>query len=350
VTDLREVIEAEHGRWGLAAVDAEVFGTTAPAEIAAVVDEVCQSQFGAAVVSGLFYRASTGCAAGVVLDDGERVVIKVFQSRWNLPFLSAVQFVQRHLSAAGFPSPEPLGTPTPLPVGPSVLATFERYVPDPGLTPLAGDEERRASAAGLARQIQLCRHLDAPGLAEHPLNAHCDDLYPQPHSPLFDFGLAAAEAGWIDDFAHRASELRRADTSEPVVAHTDWSARNIRVRGDALVVAYDWDSLCLVPESTAVGQGAATWCVTSDPGGTEFPSAASMAGFVRDYEAERGASFTPTEWRAVSGAALWVVAYIARCEHAIDAAGLARGDQQSARTLLRTEGHAIGDLEANEVT
>jgi hypothetical protein len=192
----------------------------------------------------------------------------------------------------------------------------------------------------------LCRDLVVPGLAEHPLSAPHDELYPQPHSPLFDFELAASGARWIDDFARRATELRRSDMSEPVVAHTDWSARNIRVVDGALVAAYDWDSLSLVPETIAVGQAAATWCVTAEPGGTEFPSAASMAGFVRDYEAERGVLFTATEWRAVSGAALWVVAYTARCEYSADAAGRARPDQRTARALLESEGSAICELQA----
>ena len=343
MSDLREIIDHEHRRWSLTAVDAEVFGTNTPGGIESAVDEVCRHQLGAAVASGLFYRASTGCAVGVVLDTGDRVVVKAFQPRWTRPFLRSVQLAQRHLAASGFPCPEPLGDPAPLGAATPALATFERYMPDPGLEPLSGLESRRASAAGLARQIRLCRHLHVPGLAEHPLGAP-HGLYPQPHSPLFDFDLHVAGARWIDDLARRALELRRADTNESIVVHTDWSARNIRVRDGALVAAYDWDSLSLVAETIAVGQAAATWCVTADPGGNEFPSAASMAGFVRDYEAARGAPLSPIEWRAVSGAALWVLAYTARCEYSADAAGHARPDQHAARLRLEVEGDAICNL------
>jgi hypothetical protein len=31
-----------------------------------------------------------------------------------------------------------------------------------------------------------------------------------------------------------------------LIAHTDWSARNIRIRDDQIVASYDWDSLALV--------------------------------------------------------------------------------------------------------
>ena len=82
--------------------------------------------------------------------------------------------------------------------------------------------------------------------------------------------------------------MREADHSAPVVAHMDWSARNVRIGPQGLVAAYDWDSLALVPESTAVGQAAATWSVTSEPGGSEFPSLESITEFVLRYEEAAG--------------------------------------------------------------
>jgi aminoglycoside phosphotransferase (APT) family kinase protein len=77
------------------------------------------------------------------------------------------------------------------------------------------------------------------------------------------------------------------DDTPRIVAHTDWCARNVRIAED-LVAVYDWDSLSLVTESTAVGQAAATWSVTSEPGGSTFPSAAQIAAFIGAYELASG--------------------------------------------------------------
>jgi hypothetical protein len=100
------------------------------------------------------------------------------------------------------------------------------------------------------------------------LTAIGGQLYPEPHSPFFDFSAHAEDAAWIDELALRAKAVRDATCWPPTIAHTDWSARNIRIRDHRLVVAYDWDSLAIVSEPVALGQAAAAWNsvgVTSDP-------------------------------------------------------------------------------------
>src|SRR5207237_9839292 len=127
------------------------------------------------------------------------------------------------------------------------------------------------------------RNRNEPGLAAHPLRSPDDGVFPQPHSPLFDFDATGAGAEWIDDIGERAKALRDADTSEPVIAHTDWSLRNVRLDRRGPVAVYDWDSLALVPESHAVGGAAATWCKTGEPGdGT--PSAAEVDDYLAAYD------------------------------------------------------------------
>ena len=106
--------------------------------------------------------------------------------------------------------------------------------------------------------------------------------------------------------------MRDADERPPVVAHTDWAARNVRLDEQHLLAVYDWDSVALVAESTAVGQAAVTWSVTADPGGTAFPTLPDIRGFVADYEAAAGYRLTDEQWRAAGGAAAWVLAYTAR--------------------------------------
>ena len=172
----------------------------------------------------------------------------------------------------------------------------------------------------------------------HPLDTPAEDLYGEPHSPLFDFAGTAQGAEWIDDLARRAVEVRRADDSPPVVAHTDWSARNVRFDDRRILATYDWDSVAVVKESTALGQAAVTWCVTAEPGGSEFPTHAEVVAFMGDYEHAAGRNLTDIQWRAAGAAATYLLAYTSRCEHSLDVAGAARPDQHAARDRLAESG------------
>jgi hypothetical protein len=164
------------------------------------------------------------------------VVVKAYQRQWGRSFLEAVGRVQGHLAEAGFPCPHPLVSPGD--AGPA-LATVEDFVPDPGMAALSGDLAMAVSAQGLAAQIEHCRALSEPDLQRHPLGRAGDGLYPQPHNPLFDFSRRENEAAWIDRLAAAAVTARDRHRLAATVAHTDWSARNIRIDRDRVVVAYD---------------------------------------------------------------------------------------------------------------
>ena len=110
---------------------------------------------------------------------------------------------------------------------------------------------------------------------------------------------------------------------------------------DRVLAVYDWDSLALVPETSAVGQAAATWSAFGEVVEPIAPSAQQIAEFVRHYETSRGRTFTIEQRRAVGGAALWVLAYTARCEHAIDDGS---GGHRRARPRLEADGRLLLDL------
>ena len=110
-----------------------------------------------------------------------------------------------------------------MPLG-RALALVETFLPDPGAVSIV-PEMLAVSAAGLARQIELCAALDGRALAAHPLRARASALYPEPHSPVFDFDATAAGAEWIDAFAARARIVRDCDHTAPVIAHSDWAAQ-----------------------------------------------------------------------------------------------------------------------------
>jgi len=124
-------------------------------------------------------------------------------------------------------------------------------------------------------------------------------------------------ANVFEDIAVRARQLLRKDTSEPVIAHTDWSRRNIRVDAHGPIAVYDWDSLALVRESEALAMGATTWSKTGladDP----TPSLQDIDEYIAVYEARRGAPLAANQRRACGAAVLASMAYTARCEHSID--------------------------------
>ncbi len=340
---MAEIVAAEMSRWGVSDIERAVFGTDDPLAIEGIVDRCCEAHLGERPADGLFYRSSAGCVVGVRLASGRPVVLKAYQDRWTRRFLEAVQAVQVHLATVGFPCARPLGGPVLLQAQRPNLVTAETWLEDPGMAAYRTPESRRASAAGLARQVALCRDLRGlGGLDQHPLRRPGTGLYPEPHSPLFDFGRSAESARWIDDFAARAAALRdRPDDHVWVPAHTDWSARNVRLQGGDVVAVYDWDSVARVRESTAVGQAAATWSVTSEPGGSEFPSAVVVAAFIDDYENAAGYTLSEAQVRGAGAAAVWTLAYTARCEHALAVRGRARPDQHGARDRLADDGEML---------
>jgi hypothetical protein len=172
-----------------------------------------------------------------------------------------------------------------------------------------------ASARGLARLVALAAALDPAGLDEHPMSLPKTQLYPEPHSPLFDFAATAEGAEWVDGIATAARE--QMSTESPVIAHGDWSARNIRLDDDRLECVYDWESLQVVPEATAVGIAAATWRYVGEPDEPLAPTATEIRRYVDSYETHRGQPFQPADRRGAHAAAVYALAYTARCEHAL---------------------------------
>ena len=101
------------------------------------------------------------------------------------------------------------------------------------------------------------------------------------------------------------------------MAHTDWSARNVRVWPDGIRAIYDADSLSLVPESTAVGIAAATWSAFGEEAEATAPGPEEAARWVAAYE-QADRPLSRAQWHAAGGSVLYSLAYTARCEHAVE--------------------------------
>jgi Ser/Thr protein kinase RdoA (MazF antagonist) len=309
-----------------------IFVTDDPEAIAEVVMAAVADRLHVPVTGALFYAASAGCVFGLQLADGRRVVLKAYQAHWEPSFLRAVQRVQRAVASSGFPCPTPIGPPVALPQG---WATLESLLPDPGPGLPLHESDLAVSSAGLVRLLGAARQVARDGLELHPYRLALDGLYPIPHNPIFDLRGTAEGAEWIDGWAGRSWSRREADALPRVIAHLDWSARNVRLSGSDLVAVYDWDSIGLASEATAAGQAATTWRSTADTGTPPAPGAGEIERFIEGFARARGVPFSGLEWETARAAAVWVMAYTARCEHALEQTTPWR--RTGARDWLRTE-------------
>jgi hypothetical protein len=134
---------------------------------------------------------------------------------------------------------------------------------------------------------------------------------------LVDFTIADPRIPFVDELADRALAVlgRLDDLGVPrVVAHGDWSARNVRMGPERVRAVYDWDSLVRAPEAVVVGVAAATWRSHGEADDPIAPDAGEAAEYLGCYEEARGAPFSDLERRAVLAQALHCLCYTARCE------------------------------------
>lgn len=294
-------IAAYHVGWDGPWVEDEIFATHEPEAVAHAFAELLGSQ----PVETVFYEASVGVVAGLVLADGARVVVKAHRPNVSLAYLEASTAVQRALADAGLPVPRPLAAPQPFARG---HATVEELLDEGERRDGHQPAVRSAMARMLAKAIGVAPVVD--GLDAGILGER-DELWPEPHSKLFDFEATRDGTDWIDRFAERA---RSQPVGDVVVGHSDWSVKHFRFAGDRISAIYDWDSLVRADEPRIVGQAAATHPATWYVPGAILATPAEAREFVAEYERSRGRAFTPAERRRLASAAAYNVAYGARCE------------------------------------
>jgi hypothetical protein len=323
-------------------LEEELFGTADPDRVAACVDRFCSRALGSPVERREFSASSVMSVHGVRLLDGRHVVVKVGRRSLDATYLSTVQVVQARLHAQGFPCPRPVLGPTALEAGVSIVEELL----DPGARASAHDPPIRvAMARGLARIVECCRDWSAlPGLGpSHFASPAPGELWPEPHDRRFDFSGTADGAEWIDALAARARERLAAGCGEIVLGHCDWRAEHVRFAGEEIVATYDWQSLALTTEPELVG--AAAHAFTADwgiPQARRLPTLDEARAFVADYEAARGARFSPAERETLDAAWVYATAYGARCEHSDARLGLWQvDDDDSYRGLLARHGELL---------
>lgn len=293
----------------------EVFGTADPEEIAACVDELCSRRLGSRIERYEFFATSVMSVHSVRLADRRRVVVKVGRRSLGARFLAAVQRVQAHLVAAGFPCPRPLLEPTPVGQGVAVVEELlDRGSHGDGREPPI----RRALARSLVQLVDLCRGFVAldglpPSLLASPAPG---ELWPEPHDRRFDFVATAGGAEWIDELALAARRALAVGSGKVVVGHRDWRVEHARFEGEAIVAAHDWQSLAVGRETALLGSAGHAFTVDwSLAQARRSPTLVEYRAFVADYEAARGGRFSRAERRTIDAAWVYATAYGARCEH-----------------------------------
>jgi hypothetical protein len=290
--------------WPDARVERSIFGTEDPQAIWARVLEVCPE-----AVECFAFEVGIGALLGLRLHQGTRIALKVHLDRVERRYLEAVQRVQDHLVARGFPCPKPLGV--------RGRATLEEWRDDGVYRDAHEREVRRVVAAHLAELLRVTDDLEPPPGLE-PYAAPPDaPLWPAPHNVLFDFEATAEGAEWIDEIAAAAKPLRDAPVGRLVIGHGDWTVKHFRFDGLRPTVIYDWDSLNTDFETVFVGGSAATFTYTEHLPVSVWPTVEEAQAFLEDYERARNEAFTPEVRAAASAATVYARAYSARCTHAV---------------------------------
>jgi hypothetical protein len=234
------------------------------------------------------------------------VAVKVNTRPADPAYLAQVQRVQSALADGGFPAPRPLRL-----VG---TTTVDEWLDEGEHRDAHDPEVRRAMAESLVRFVRLAT---ATGLRPRREFLRPDDgVWPKPHNVLFDFEATAEGAEWIDAVGRRAL---LPPVGELVVGHTDWAAKHVRFDDDLRPKAvYDWDSVTTQTEPVVAGTAAGAHTYTEGgPLTARWPRPDESLAFLGDYERARGAPFTAEERRAAEAACVYLIAYSARCHHAV---------------------------------
>lgn len=312
-----------------------ILGSDSTEEIAARVEGYCQMHLGREIESCLEVTQSVGSVFSLRLDDGSTVVLKAHLLRGarlgmpsTLESLDAVYSIQSAMAQDGLPCANVIRSPVAF--EPGAMVAMERLE-----TTCTADAHqpavRRAMAESLAdfvRRAEPFRGL--PHLPRVQLPA--DRLLPPPHNPQFNLELPGGE--WIDARAREARAQIEALGESLVVAHTDYSAANVRVSEGQVTAIFDFDSVALVDEMRCLAGTALHFTYQPRSPGWCWAGPEEAIAFIDDYARARGRPLSPIERLRLSACAIYGMAYTARCEHALDPSGKKQGGM---RELLRGE-------------
>ena len=274
---------------------------------------------------GLFATKSVGATFGIVLEDGEPVVLKLFNRYFTHAELSAVHRCMAMAAAQGYPAPQMRSDLFEASSG--VWGAFYAYV-DGDLRDGHEPVVRRELARSLAELTALLSPFDA---ADLPLTGvRRESLWPPPFRLWAQAKIDNDDSRFIN--AHGAAAKRTVKKSKVplVAAHLDWGVKNVRFRDGAVCAVYDWDSLHAASEAECAGQAAAQFTAQWNFPARLTPTSDEAGAFFEEYQSARGKKFSREERAIAAASAHYLVAWVAYNELA---AGVSEGE--NFRGLLR---------------
>ncbi len=290
-----------------------VFGWTDAQQIDDWLDRHIRERLGRGVDRVLFRSGRVGAVYGLRLLDGSEVVVKVPRGRPVLGALTTATAGQRHLADAGYPCPAPLDVPA---MTGGRAGLIEELLDAGEIGDIRRAPIRRAAVASLAEQITLLADLssEAGALTDPPAwDRFRQGPWPTPHDTIFDFTHTPEGYEWLDNLAGAAAHRASALAAPVVIGHSDWYVGNLRFSADTVVAAYDWDSLVAEPEPVIAGFAAGSFTL-GNATGPGAPTPEEVGTFLTEYAQHRPGSFTAAGRAAAAAAAVWVLAYNARCQ------------------------------------
>jgi len=290
-----------------------VFGWTDARQVDDWVDRHVRERLGRGVDRVLFRSGRVGAVYGLRLLDGSDVVVKVPRGNPMLGPLTAA-------TASPAPPRAHRGRcPTPLD-GPAMtggrVGLIEELLEIGEIADIRRTPIRRAAIASLAEQITLLADLpdEAGALTDPPAwERFRQGPWPTPHDTIFDFTHTPEGYEWLDHLAAAAAHQAATATGPVLVGHSDWYVGNLRFTADTVVAAYDWDNLVAEPEPVIAGFAAGSHTL-GNATGPGAPTPEEVGTFLTEYAEHRPGSFTPAGRTAAAAAAVWVLAYHARCQ------------------------------------
>jgi len=284
----------------------DILGTDEAQRIAdAVADHI-----GEPIASCVRFTQSVGAVFILDLARGERVVLKIHafgqgsRTFESLAELEAVYAAQADLAARGVACARVLVPPRSF--GPGRAAAVMSYLD----VPVPDDPQVPTTGVALAHELARIKELLA-GRALPERWRMPPTLFAPAHNVLFDFSRASG--AWIDE---RAAAARAVLESGATVAamHCDFSSANVLVAGGRVAAIFDVDSVALADEPRIVASAAIHYTYTGE-GPWTWPTREQACAYVAAYEAARGTPFDRAERARLDAAAIYGLAYTARCEH-----------------------------------
>ena len=302
-----------------------VFGAVSEDDVADWLDRHVRRRLATGVREVAFRAGRLAAVYGLRLGGGERIVAKVHRGDLDAGRLAAAVSCQRILAAAGYPCPEPLDGP--ITVGPRVVV-LESWLDTGEVGDAHQPAVRQTMAGALFQQVALLRAVPA---ASSPLAvppawvAYEGGPWPMAHDPIFDFAVTPPGYEWLDHLARDAAVVLGPRGDPEVIAHGDWYCGNLRFVDAELSAAWDWDSLIAHHEPVLAGVAAGAH-TDGGASGAAAPAPDEVMAFLAAYAECRGAPFTGPQRAAAAAAAVWVMAYNARCQLALEPLGVISGE------------------------